>query len=80
MAFSGVAAGSKFVGFDDMVSILLEGCLRYDSAMKTPPNNPEFNRFTDAMKTILKVSKTEMVQRIEAEKATKRTESPAASR
>jgi hypothetical protein len=48
--------------------------------MKTPPKNAEFDRFTEAMKTILKVSKTEMVQRIEAEKTTKRTESPAASR
>jgi hypothetical protein len=48
--------------------------------MKTPPQNPEFNRFTDAMKTILKVSKKEMAKRIEAEKTAKRTESPAASR
>lgn len=47
--------------------------------MKSPLKNPEFDRFTDAMKTILKVSKTEMVQRVEAEKATKRTESPATS-
>jgi hypothetical protein len=36
--------------------------------MKPPPNNPEFARLTDAMKTILKVSKTEMTRRIEAEK------------
>jgi hypothetical protein len=54
--------------------------VRYDNAMKTPPKSAEFDRFTDAMKTILKVSKTEMVQRIEAEKTAKRTESPAASR
>jgi hypothetical protein len=26
--------------------------------MKTPPDNPEFARFTEAMKTIMKVPKT----------------------
>jgi hypothetical protein len=26
--------------------------------MKKPPDNPEFARFTDAMKTIMKVPKT----------------------
>jgi hypothetical protein len=26
--------------------------------MKKPPNNPEFARFTEAMKTIMKVPKT----------------------
>jgi hypothetical protein len=36
--------------------------------MKPPPNNPEFARFTGAMRDILKVSKVEMNQRIEAEK------------
>lgn len=42
--------------------------MRYDNAMKTPPNNPEFARFTDAMRTIVKVSKVELNRRIEAEK------------
>jgi hypothetical protein len=28
--------------------------------MKKPPDNPEFARFTDAMKTIMKVPKTEI--------------------
>ena len=40
----------------------------YDSGMKKPPDNPEFARFTDALKTILKVPKSEMTRRIEAEK------------
>jgi hypothetical protein len=40
--------------------------------MKTPPNNTEFNRFTDAMRLIVKVSKVEMTRRIEAEKTTRK--------
>ena len=39
--------------------------------MKTPPDNPEFARFTDALKTILKVPKSEMDRRVEAEKTAK---------
>lgn len=57
--------------------------LGYDSGMKTPPDNPEFARFTDALKTILKVPKAEMTRRIEAEKTgerSKRSEPQAASR
>jgi hypothetical protein len=42
--------------------------LRYDGRMKTPPDTPEFTRFTHAMKDILKVSKTELQKRIDAEK------------
>jgi hypothetical protein len=41
--------------------------LRYDTPMKTPPDNPEFARFTEAMKTIVKVSKVELQRRMEAE-------------
>ena len=37
-------------------------------SMKTPPDSPEFARFTGAMRDILKVSKIEMNRRIEAEK------------
>ena len=36
--------------------------------MKTPPNTPEFARFTTAVRDILKVSKNEMNERIEAHK------------
>jgi hypothetical protein len=36
--------------------------------MKTPPKTPEFTRFTDAMRDILKVSKGEMQTRIEVHK------------
>jgi hypothetical protein len=36
--------------------------------MKTPPDNPEFTRFTDAMRDIVKVAKVEMQRRIEEEK------------
>jgi len=45
--------------------------------MKTPPDNPEFARFTDAMRTILKVSKTEMNRRIAGAKKGKRSKSSA---
>ena len=46
--------------------------------MKTPPDNPEFSRFTDALRHMLKVPKTEMNRRVEAEK--KRRPKPSASR
>jgi hypothetical protein len=36
--------------------------------MKTPPATPEFATFTDALRDILKVSKGEMQERIEAHK------------
>jgi len=36
--------------------------------MKTPPDNPEFARFTSAMRQIMTVSKTELNRRMEAEK------------
>ena len=36
--------------------------------MKPPPDNPEFTRFTSAMRDIMKVSKTELQRRIETEK------------
>ena len=36
--------------------------------MKTPPKTPEFDRFTTAMRDILKVSKGEMETRIETHK------------
>jgi len=46
--------------------------------MKTPPDNPEFVRFTSAMRGLVKVSKAELNRRIEAEK--KRNTKPSASR
>ncbi len=36
--------------------------------MKPMPQNPEFARFTGALREILKVSKTELQRRIEMEK------------
>lgn len=39
--------------------------------MKRPPDNPEFARFTDAMRAIVKVSKVELNRRIDAEKKRK---------
>jgi len=36
--------------------------------MKTPPDSPEFAKFSQAMRDILGVSKEEMQRRIEAEK------------
>jgi hypothetical protein len=41
---------------------------RYDMPMKTPPDTPEFARFTTAMRDIMKVSKGELQKRIEAQK------------
>jgi hypothetical protein len=46
--------------------------------MKPPPDNPEFARFTEAMRSIVKVSKVELNKRIQAEK--KRKAKPSASR
>lgn len=46
--------------------------------MKKPPSTPEFAKFTQAMKAMMRVSKTEMQRRIEEDKA-KRSESPASS-
>jgi len=43
--------------FDDMMD-----------SMKQPPNSPEFQKFTQAMRDILKVSKSELQRRAEAEK------------
>jgi hypothetical protein len=40
--------------------------------MKTPPDNPEFRRFTEAMKAIMGVSKAELNERIKAEKDAKK--------
>ena len=39
--------------------------------MKTPPQNAEFSRFTNAMRDLLKVSKMEIQRRIEVEKKEK---------
>ncbi len=36
--------------------------------MKPPPTDPEFTRFTEAMRQIMKVSKAEIQERMEAEK------------
>jgi hypothetical protein len=42
--------------------------MRYAIHMKTPPATPEFARFTAAVRDVLKVSKTEMQTRMEAQK------------
>jgi hypothetical protein len=47
--------------------------------MKRPPNNPEFAKFTEAMRTIMGVSKTELQERLKAEKATKKGKRPKTS-
>jgi hypothetical protein len=39
--------------------------------MKQPPNNPEFTKFTSAMREVLKVSKEELNRRREAERLSK---------
>jgi hypothetical protein len=48
--------------------------------MKTPPDTPEFRKFTDAMRGILSVSKTEMQARIAAQKESGKRLSKSSSR
>jgi len=43
--------------------------------MKTPPNTPEFARFTSAMRDIMKVSKAEVESRLDTKKRGKRVSS-----
>ncbi len=45
--------------------------IRYHRRMKPPPDTPEFAKFTEALKTMLKVSKVEMQKRIEEDKRTR---------
>jgi hypothetical protein len=51
--------------------------MRYDDRMKPPPDNPEFRRFTSAMRTIMGVSKAELKKREEAQKKRKRPKTSA---
>ncbi len=51
--------------------------MRYDNSMKKPPDNPEFARFTRAMRHIMGVSKTELQRRMEEEKKGKRSKTSA---
>jgi hypothetical protein len=46
--------------------------LEYHIPMKPPPDNPEFRRFTQAMRTIMGVSKAELQERLKADKAAKK--------
>jgi len=45
--------------------------------MKTPPSDPEFARFTDAMRTIMAVPKTAIQKDIRPKKKGKRTKTSA---
>jgi hypothetical protein len=47
--------------------------VRYHNPMKPPPDNPEFRKFTSAMRTIMSVSKAELKKREEAQKKRKRS-------
>jgi hypothetical protein len=40
--------------------------------MKPPPDNPEFAKFTDALRKVMSVSKVELQRRIEEEKQAKK--------
>ena len=40
--------------------------------MKKPPDSPEFERFTEAMRQVLTVSKAELQRRMEEEREKKR--------
>ena len=46
--------------------------LRYHNPMKPPPDNPEFAKFTEAMRQIMKVPKAEIQERMEATKTERR--------
>jgi hypothetical protein len=48
--------------------------------MKTPPSNLEFDKFTSAMRSIMKVSKVELRRRMEAEKRAPKAIASRASR
>ena len=50
-----------------MSNILNNVPTRYDSPMKKPPQNPEFERFIEAMRHIMTVSREELQRRIEAD-------------
>ncbi len=45
---------------------------RYHKPMKPPPTDPEFVKFTEAMRQIMKVSKAEIQERIDAERKQRR--------
>lgn len=53
--------------------------LEYHCLMKPPPDNPEFAKFTDALRTIMKVSKTELQRRMEEEKQQKKAKRSASA-
>jgi len=48
--------------------------------MKPPPTDPEFQRFTQAMREMMKVSKVEIQRRMEAEKQERRQNHPRVGR
>jgi hypothetical protein len=51
--------------------------MEYHNPMKPPPDNPEFRKFTGAMRTIMSVSKAELKKREEAQKKRKRSKTSA---
>jgi hypothetical protein len=58
--------------------------MEYHNPMKKPPDDPEFNRFTEAMKVIMSVPKSILKQREKTEKKRKQAKraaspSPASS-
>jgi hypothetical protein len=46
--------------------------MEYHNPMKPPPDNPEFAKFTEALRTVMSVSKVELQRRIEEEKQEKK--------
>jgi hypothetical protein len=54
--------------------------LRYDNAMNTKPQSPEYKAFENLLGKVLKVSKTELNRRMKADKREKRTPKTAVSR
>lgn len=53
--------------------------VRYHSSTKPPPDKAEVQRFTEAVKTIMGVSKAELQKRIEEEKRKEQVKPSAAS-
>ena len=45
--------------------------------MKTPPDNPEFAKFTEALRQVMSVSKVELQRRMEEEKQQKKAKGSA---
>lgn len=65
----------RFIDFHRPTSVS-----RYHRSMKTKPQSEEYRRFESLLGQVLKVSKTELNERLEAEKREQRASNASASR